>query len=154
MAILESMLPFLPRSQRLPNATRLILTALASDQALLASVCVHAQSLQLCPSLCDTTDCNTQDPLSMEFSRQEYWSGLPCPPPGGLHDPGIEPACLTSPALSGRFFTTSTTWEAPLLLLFYKSPTGLPATSYPVALFSNSPSKKLAVNFPKSNVPK
>ena len=50
-----------------------------------------------------------QAPLSMEFSRQEYWSGLPCPPLGDLPDPGIEP---TSPALAGRFFTTSATWEA------------------------------------------
>ena len=49
-----------------------------------------------------------QDPLSMEFSRQEYWSGLPCPPPGDLPDPGIELTSLESPALAGRFFTTST----------------------------------------------
>ena len=51
-----------------------------------------------------------QASLSMGFSRQEYWSGLPCPPPE--NDPGIEPLYLTSPALSGRFFTTSTTWKA------------------------------------------
>ena len=43
---------------------------------------------------------------SMGFSRQEYWSKLPCPPPGDLSDPGIEPASLTSPALVGGFFTT------------------------------------------------
>ena len=49
-----------------------------------------------------------QAPLSMEFSRQEYWSGLPCPPPGDLPDPGIEPKSLMSPALAGAFFTTST----------------------------------------------
>ena len=48
----------------------------------------------------------------MGFSRQEYWSGLTCPPPGDLPDPGIEPAFLTSPALAGGFFTTSATWEA------------------------------------------
>ena len=53
-----------------------------------------------------------QAPLSMRFSRQEYWSGLPCPPPGDLSDPGIESAFLTSPALVGGFFTTSATWEA------------------------------------------
>ena len=53
-----------------------------------------------------------QAPLSMGFSRQEYWSGLPCPPPGELPDPGIELASLMSPALAGGFFTTSTTWEA------------------------------------------
>ena len=44
---------------------------------------------------------------------QEYWSGLPCPPPGGLPHSGMEPASLTSPALLGGFFTTSATWEAP-----------------------------------------
>ena len=54
-----------------------------------------------------------QAPLSMGFSRQEHWSGLPCPPPGDLPDPGMEPASLMSPALAGRFFTTSATWEAP-----------------------------------------
>ena len=41
----------------------------------------------------------------MAFSRQEYWSGLSCPPPGDLPDPGIEPTALTSPALADRFFT-------------------------------------------------
>ena len=50
--------------------------------------------------------------LSMGFSRQEYWSGLPCPPPGALPDPGIELKSLASPALTGGFFTTSKTWEA------------------------------------------
>ena len=52
-----------------------------------------------------------QAPLSTGFSRQEYWSGLPCPPPGDLSDPGIELAFLVSPALADRFFTTSATWE-------------------------------------------
>ena len=55
-----------------------------------------------------------QAPLSMGFSRQEYWSGLPCPPPGDLRGPGIEPVSPACPALAGGFFTTSTTWEAPL----------------------------------------
>ena len=53
-----------------------------------------------------------QAPLSMGFSRQEYWSGLPRSPPGDLPNPGIKPASLTFLALAGRFFTTSTTWEA------------------------------------------
>ena len=52
-----------------------------------------------------------QDPLSLGFSRQEYWSGLPCPPQGDLPDPGMEPESLKSPALAGEFFTTSTTWQ-------------------------------------------
>ena len=41
----------------------------------------------------------------MGFFRHEYWSGLPCPPPGDLPDPGIEPASPVSPALASRFFT-------------------------------------------------
>ena len=45
----------------------------------------------------------------MGFSRQEYWSGLPCSPPGDLPDLGIEPPSLKSPALAGEFFTTSAT---------------------------------------------
>ena len=44
--------------------------------------------------------------LSMGFSRQEYWSGLPCPPPGDLPNPGIKPTSLMSPALAGKFYTT------------------------------------------------
>ena len=51
-------------------------------------------------------------PLSMGFSRQEYWRRLPCPPPGDLPDPGIKPAFLMSPASAGGFFTTGATWEA------------------------------------------
>ena len=53
-----------------------------------------------------------QAPLSMGFSRQEYWSGLPCPPPGDLPDPGIKPVSLMSPTLAGGFFITSATWQA------------------------------------------
>ena len=52
-----------------------------------------------------------QASLSVGFSRQEYWSRLPFPPPGDFSDPGIEPVSLAFPALAGRFFTTSTTWE-------------------------------------------
>ena len=50
-----------------------------------------------------------QAPLPMGFSRQEYWSGLPCPPPGNLPHPGIKPMCLMSPAVAGGFFTTGAT---------------------------------------------
>ena len=53
-----------------------------------------------------------QASLSMGFSKQEYWSGLPCLPPGDLPSPGIEPTSITSPALAGKSFTTSATWEA------------------------------------------
>ena len=77
------------------------------------SLYMRAKSLQLCPTLCDpvnTVACKA--PLSMGFSKQEYQTGLPCPPPRDLPDPGIEPSSLMSPELAGGFFTTSTTWEA------------------------------------------
>ena len=53
-----------------------------------------------------------QAPLPMEFSRQEYWSGVPFLTPGDLPNPGVEPASLASPALAGGFFTTSDPREA------------------------------------------
>ena len=57
-----------------------------------------------------------QEPLSMGFSRREYWSGFSCPPPRNLPDSGIEPEFF----MAGRFFTTSTTWEAHMLIPIYK----------------------------------
>ena len=53
--------------------------------------------------------------LSIGFSRKEYQSGLSCPPPGDLPDPGVELTVLTTPALAGGFFTTSATREAPCM---------------------------------------
>ena len=55
-----------------------------------------------------------QAPLSMGFSRQEYWSGLPCPPPGDLLDTGVELASACVSCIASRFFTNWATWEAPL----------------------------------------
>ena len=57
---------------------------------------------QSCPTLCDPMDCSPQAPLPMEFSREEYWSGLPFPSPGDLRDPRVK---AMSPALAHRFFT-------------------------------------------------
>ena len=57
-----------------------------------------------------------QAPLSVGFSRQEYWSGLPCLPPGDLPDPGVKPVFLKSPALAAGFFATNGTWEAHLVI--------------------------------------
>ena len=54
----------------------------------------------------------SQAPLSMGFSKQEYWKGLPCPPPGNRPHPGIESVSLMSPALAGRFYTSSAIWKA------------------------------------------
>ena len=70
-----------------------------------------------------------QAPLSMEFSRQENWNGLPFPTPGSLPNLGIEPTSLT---LTGRFFTTSTSWEDEI---FYKFRL-LPSTSLNIYPFS------------------
>ena len=71
-------------------------------------MCVHAKSLQSCPSLWTVA---RQVPLSIGFSMQEYWSGLPYPPPGDLPNLAIEPVSLKSPALADRFLTASTAWE-------------------------------------------
>ena len=71
-----------------------------------AHVCMHAQSLSCVQLFATSWIVTRQVPLSMGFSRQEYWSGLPFPPPGDLPNPGTEPMSLTSPALTGRFFTT------------------------------------------------
>ena len=59
--------------------------------------------------------------LSMGFSRQEYWSGWPCPPPGDLPNPGIKPMSLTSSASAGEFLTTSATWEIQSSLSWVRS---------------------------------
>ena len=71
-------------------------------------VCVlgHFSHVRLFATLWTVTH---QAPLSIGFSRQEYWGGLPCPPPGDLPTPGIKPVSLTFLTLAYRFFTTSTT---------------------------------------------
>ena len=56
-------------------------------------LCVYVQS---CPTVCDSMNCNLQAPLSLKFSRQKYWSGLPFPPPGNLPNPRIQPVSLAS----------------------------------------------------------
>ena len=60
------------------------------------------------------TLCDPMDYSLVEFSRQEYWSGLPCPSPEDLPDPGIESESLPSPALADEFFSTGATQEAQL----------------------------------------
>ena len=66
-------------------------------------VCMHAQSLSLIQLFAIPWIVACQAPLSIEFSRQQYWSRLPFPSPGDLSDPGMGPA---PPALADRFFTT------------------------------------------------
>ena len=76
-------------------------------------MCVCCAQLLSCAQLFVTPwTVAPQVPLSMEFSRQEYWSGLPFLSPGNLPDPGIQPRSLMSLALPGSFFTTSATQEA------------------------------------------
>ena len=76
----------------------------------------HFSRVWLCATLWTVAH---QAPLSMEFSGQEYWSGLPFPSPGDLRDPGIEPVSLTSPALADGFFTTSATWMSRMKISSY-----------------------------------
>ena len=78
------------------------------ESAVCCAVLSHFSRVQFC----GPTDCTHQAPLSLRFSRQDYWSGLPCPLPWNLPHPGIEPTSLGVPSLAGEFFTTSTTWEA------------------------------------------
>ena len=60
-----------------------------------------------------------QAPLSVGFSQQEYWSGLPFPPPRDLSNPGMEPMSLKSPALAGRFFTAVKNGKPEEICSFY-----------------------------------
>ena len=88
----------------------------AGEQGLLScylsNLFVSAKSLQSYLILCDPTDCSSPGSSATGFSRQEYWSERPCPPPGDPPDPVREPASLASPGLASGFFTTSATREA------------------------------------------
>ena len=70
------------------------------SDAICCYCCLVAKS---CPTFCDPRTVARQSSLSMGFSRQEYWSGLPFPSPGNFPDPGVEPR---SPALADSFFTS------------------------------------------------
>ena len=75
-------------------------------------MCVYAQSFSYVPVFVTSWNVAHPAPLSMEFSRQEYCSRLPFPPPGDHPSPGIEPASPESPTLAGGIFTASAAWEA------------------------------------------
>ena len=85
-------------------------------------MCANASAV-LCPLTSAASDSAAprtaarRAPLSMGVSRQEHWSGLTCPPPGDLPDPGVKPTVFTSPALAGGFFTTGATGEAQKCLI-------------------------------------
>ena len=87
----------------------------------LGNVChawVWAKLLQSCHSLCNPMDCNLPDFPAHGILQTRILEWLPWPPPGNLPDPGIKPLSLMSPALAGKFFTTSVTWEAQCLSYF------------------------------------
>ena len=79
---------------------------------------MHAQSFSHVRLFATPRTVAHQVPLSMEFSRQEYWDGLPFPIPGDFPHPGIEPISFASPLLSGRFFTTEAN-VGPFFLVCY-----------------------------------
>ena len=69
-------------------------------------VCVHAKLLQSYLTLCNPMDCSPPGSTVHGILQAKYWSGSPCPPPGDLPNPGIEPVSLMSPALAGGIFIT------------------------------------------------
>ena len=78
-------------------------------------MCVSAKSLHSHPTLCVPANCSPPGFSVHVVLQKEYWSGLSCPPPGDLPDPGFEPTSLKTPALAGKLFITSATWEAPFI---------------------------------------
>ena len=82
------------------------------------SLCACAQMLSCVQLFVTPWTVAHQAPLSMKFSRQEYWCGLPFPSPGDLPNPGIAPTSLASLALAGRFFTPTAMWEAHFYFLY------------------------------------
>ena len=101
----SSVIPFSSCPQSFPASGFFPMSRLFAVLGDILCVCVCVRCRFSCDQLFVTLWTIThQAPLSMEFSRQEYWSGLPCPPSGDLPDRGIEPTSLMSPALVGRSF--------------------------------------------------
>ena len=96
-------------TKQIPRQSPCQTERLKSTRPTSQNVWVCAKSLQVSLTLCYPMDLARRVPLSMGFSRKVYWSGLSCPPPGYLPNPGIKHTSLRSPALAGRFSTTSTT---------------------------------------------
>ena len=109
------MIPCFRNSFYVQKKKRVYTKILMVMSSMVGRIVLCAKSLQSCPTLYDPMDRGPwwafpaafQAPLSTGFSRQEYWSGLPFPPPGDLRV-----FSLTSPALAGGFFTTRATWQA------------------------------------------
>ena len=82
--------------------------SLSFTNFLFLDILMHACLVtQLCQTLCNPSDSSLSARLlcPWDFFRQEYWSGLPCPPSGDLPNPGMEPMSLMPPVLAGGFFT-------------------------------------------------
>ena len=95
------------------NPCSLLMEMLNDVATLKNSLCVSLYVHRLVVWLFETPwTVACQASLSMGFSRREFWSVLPFPPPGDLPNPGVEPESFTSPALAGRFFMSSGTWDA------------------------------------------
>ena len=89
--------------------------------------CVPVCSLtQSCPALCNPMDYSLPGSSVHGILQARYWSGLPCPPPGDLPEPGMEPASLVSPVLTGGFFTGKPSEKAMLYLFGLKQEKVLP----------------------------
>ena len=67
----------------------------------------HTMPCSVGPTLCDPMDCSPPGSSVHGLSQAKYWSGLPCPPPGDLPDPGIDPRCPVSPVLTGGCFPSA-----------------------------------------------
>ena len=87
-----------------------------ADYFVYVPACSVAKS---CLTLCDPVTVVRQAPLSMGFSRQEYWSGLPIPLPGDLSNQGVEPTSPASPILAGRFFTAESPWKLDFVYTYW-----------------------------------
>ena len=126
---------FLPRSKCLLISWLQSRSAVILEPKKIKSVTVSIVSPSICHEVLTQWTVGHQAPLSMGFSGQDCWSGLPFPPPGHLPDPGIEPTSLTSPALAGGFFTTSTTIHN----MKWSRGTGKDWTNYGMLSYINHP---------------
>ena len=101
----------------------LLETSLLHPQISLQLFCIHGQLLQLSPTLCNPTDCSPPGSSVRGILQARIQSGLLCPPPGVLPDPGIQPASLMPPVLAGGFFTIpKCLWRITMFQRFQVSP--------------------------------
>ena len=110
--LLQEIFPTQGLNPGLPHCRQMLYRLSHQGSPFLCACWVLSRFSRVCLFVILWTVAPRQGPLSMGFSKQEHWSGLPFPPPGELPDPGIKPTSLMSPASAFGFFTTSATWEA------------------------------------------